>query len=398
MTAFFGDPFVQFYLIGFFLFLPIFSFKSIFLKICLIIYAYPLWILAGLYVGIPASRIVQSVGLPHYEQYLGAGFFIALIGYLSYLVALYPIAKQKFTLLKFPLSFMGRLLVFGLLISFTMIAYPNAMGVGDTRFGSLGSLVVIFVSIIIVSENNRKSKSILYYLLLFFLFFMVTRGERVDFILGVIALLILDEKNKAINLYKVIPAVTIIFILGVFAGLNRSGINITFMELITLASFSLVNFGTAVDVVHVYMSSIWYFYEVGISHLPLINLVSSYIPFSPWSGASHEFNFSMLIRDDINNVGGGNFYLVGVLAGGIIGVMIFGFLLGWITKKLFTLKYKYSSFIFIAFFIMQFRIQWYGATYFGSVLFCCTLLFLFLHYLNKKCVIKKKMIKRQQDA
>ncbi|MBA6384456.1 hypothetical protein H4J45_15690 [Colwellia sp. BRX10-6] len=381
---------VLFFIIGFAIFLPILFFKSFLLRLSILIYAYPIWVLTGLYLGIPATRIISNVGMNFYSGYIGIGFYAALGSYIAFLLAIWSIRKNEFNFVRIPFPFPLRLLCLLMFILSLFIAYPGVWGLSDGRFGAGGSLVIILFSLTSLARKNTFKIDYINIVMFILILFMLANGERVDFILALSALFMINKKQTQFSTTRLVGVVVVFLFVGVYGGLSRAGGDITFEQLLLSVSFAITNFGTAVDVVHVYMSSVWYFYTKSADIMPFVNLLASYIPLSPLGGAGSEFNFSWALRKHIDNVGGGLFYSVGMMMAGPAGVVVFGYVYGYLFKKLFLLK-SYFSVVFIAFFVQQFRIQWYGATYFGTVLFILVFMGVFLYFLKKKGGITAKV-------
>lgn len=380
---------IEFFIIGFFVFTPLFYFKSFLLKLPVLIYGYPIWVMSGLYLGLPADRIVANVGMDYYFDFISIGFFSALGSYIAFIITIWSIRKNEFIFFRVPFSFALRLICLALYFLLLFIAYPGVMGLSEGRFGSGGSLVIVLFAITSLSRDFKYKVDFINTLLFILVLFMLSQGERVDFILALAALFMINKKESKFSIIRLVFVVVIFLFVGVYGGLSRHGVEITFETLLLSVSFAMTNFGTAIDVVHVYLSSVWYFYNKPLDYMPLVNLISSYIPFSPMGGASSEFNFTLVNQKYITNVGGGLFYSVGMMTIGPAGVVLFGFLYGYLFKRLFLLK-SYWSMIFIAFFVQQFRIQWYGANYFGNVFLILSCLGFILFFLKKQKLIKPR--------
>ncbi|MBA6353580.1 hypothetical protein [Colwellia sp. BRX9-1] len=389
---------VVFFAIGLAVFAPLFFFKSFLLRLPILIYAYPIWIMAGLYLGLPATRIIGNVGMSYYSDYIRIGFYSSLGSYIAFIIMIWNIRNNEFTFFRVPFSFLLRTICLFLFILSLFVAYPGAFGFTEGRFGSAGSLVIVLFALTTLSRNFKYKVDAINIIMFIIILFMLSKGERVDFILALLALFMINKKQTVFSITRLVFVVTIFMFVGVYGGLSRAGGDITFEKLLLSVSFAITNFGTAVDVVHVYLSSVWFFYNKPLDLMPLVNLILSYIPMSPMGGASSEFNFSLVTKKHIHNVGGGLFYSVGMMVSGPIGVIILGFLYGYLFKKLFLLK-SYFSVVFIAFFVQQFRIQWYGANYFGNVLFVLFSIGVCLVIFKKYKIIKprKSSIKLKGD-
>ncbi len=329
--------------------------------------------------------------MPIYKYSVDVSFFSAVASYFIYILVLLPIRNKKFVFEKFPLSARARWFVALLFILSLFLSYPKVMGVGDLRFGVGGSITLVLLVLVLCSRRPFRQWDPLSGVIFIILVFLVGSGERVDFVLAVIALMAINSRNGQISLGWLMVGCAALFSLGVYAGLARIGIEIQYDKFLDFLFASAFNFGTAIDVVHVYFSGTWYYERFGVSLEPLANVVSSYFPIFPWGGAGHEYNFSWFLRPYIDNVGGGLFYTVGMLALGPLGVLVFGAGYGAITRILFKFSKPYGSIVFVAFFVMQFRLQWYGLTYFGNVL----IILLVVYYISALAYKKKGIVERR---
>jgi hypothetical protein len=335
-----------------------------------------------MYLGLPQSRIIGSVGLDYYSDLVDKGFFSSLAAYIGFLISTYSIRKHEYSFDRIPLQNSLRLLLLFLFIVIVAIAYPAALGLGSMRFGSFGSLVVVFFVMICCSKSSGSGYDFINFLLGLFIFFMVLRGERVDFILMLACLLLFSKRNSFLSFYKIGLIAASFLLLALLGGLSRQGANIEFTQFMGLVTYALTNFGTAVDVNHVFMSSVWYYESVGFDYRPLINMLSSFIPFAPEGGVSSLYNYVWILRQHINNLGGGLFYTVFYMLLGPFGCFVGGFFYGFLYVKLFRLS-GYFSVLFLSFFVMQFRLQWYGFNYFGSVVLSLLMFLMVLFILRR---------------
>ncbi|EOX3377428.1 hypothetical protein ACPFUL_002139 [Vibrio cholerae] len=378
----------SFFLFGVILFAPLFLFRCGFIKITILIYAYPIWIISGLWLDLPATRIISAVGYGYYYKEIGVAFLSSLLSYILFISSIYSIREKSFQFDSLKLSLLQKYIISIFFILFLIVAYPKAFFLSEQRFGLLGGVNVILISLLLISLRNSKLSAVFIFLIYLY---MIIRGERVDFVLGLVALYFFYRKSSNIALIKLSVMLIILLCLGVFSGLKRSGVEFSFNDVISLTVNSITNFGTAIDVIHVYLSSVWYFEYIGSDIRPILNIFFSYIPVSSLRGAGSEFNYVWILREYIFNVGGGIFYSASMIWLGPIGVVFSGFIYGSIVKYLF-LRNGINRIVFVAFFIMQFRIQWYGLTYFGSALFVMALFyFLWLFLLNGKIISIKRV-------
>lgn len=370
------------------IFSPLLLFRCGFIKVTILIFAYPVWIISGLWLGMPVTRIISSVGYNYYYSELSGGFLSALGAYIAFLLAIFPLRKELYSFDGFSISIIQKYIISIMLLAFLCIAYPKAFFLGDSRFGSMGGVNVILFAFLMITMEQKKKDILVYFALLLYMY-MIIRGERVDFILGLIAFYFFYRKSSKIALGKLAIIFSALLFLGVYSGLNRAGGDVTISDILNVALSSITNFGTAIDVIHVFLSSIWYYENIGSDIRPVLNVLFSYIPLAPMRGAGAEYNYVWILREYIFNVGGGLFYSAPMMLCGLIGVVVSGFLYGCFFKYFYRRDGLFKV-AFVVFFIMQFRIQWYGLTYFGSALIFMFLMYAFFLFLLKTNLIRIK--------
>ncbi|WP_157109446.1 hypothetical protein [Cobetia marina] len=358
-------------------------YKNSFFRICILIYAYPLWIMYGLMLGDEPTRIISATGYYYYAEYLKEAVLTAIASFVAFLIPLWKVRNEEYSFPTIRVSKTTNIAVFSLFIFSICAAYPSVFYLSDSRFGSMGSLVVIFFAtwMITVGNSNESTSKLQFAVALSVVAFAIIRGERVDFILMLCLMLFYYFKTSRINLlYLSVPLISI-FALGMYGGLSRGGESLNISSLIEEIVANLSSLGTAVDVVHVYLSSVWYVNAIGYTLEPIINILMSVFPSNNYGGASSEYNYVWILRDYINNVGGGMFYTAFMLAAGPILTVVSGYIYGYLLKKMFLLKTKYGI-VFIMFFIMQLRLQWYGPNYFGSIVLFSIIFVVFIKLLK----------------
>jgi MFS family permease len=373
---------LYFWVFGFLIFSPLLLFKSFFLKMTILAYAYPIWLMSAYSLGLPVSRIMAVYGDKYYSMYYTEVFIIAMLSYVAFIGAIWNIRKKEYKFYIVRLPFVVRLLLLIFFVVFVVVAYPKVFGLSNHRFGSMGGVVIVLASVFIMTSSKSKDQKFLSLLFMSLIFFIVLNGERVDFILMLMTTYIFYKRESIVNL-KIFGVIAFIgLLLAVVSGFLRSGQNLDLISILIVLPHILTNFGTAVDVIHVYMSSVWYYHNVGITVDPILNIFFSYIPLFGDRGVSSDLNFSKVLIPYIKNLGGGLFYSVGMMSMGAIGVILSGLLYGYLFKKLFISKGIYSL-LFIAFFILQFRLQWYGFTYYSTPIILLTIIiFIIKKYLR----------------
>lgn len=360
-------------------FLSIFLFKSRLIQLALLFFIYPILIVSILANGFYPTRIISNVGDAYYHDLYEIGFYIQVMSYTFFVLALFSLRKRTFSIIALPMK--DNIRIFFLIFLFLVypIAYPAIFGLGDSRFGSGGSLVILFNAVILLSRGSKLN--LIDYLAFLINAFAFISGERADIILFLFLTLMLQYKDgyileRKLSSVKIFTILIFIYLFGTVSGVVRSGEDIQILTILN----NILNQGTAVDVVHVFLSSLWYFNKLGNDLSPIINIISSFIPFTPTGGASSSLNVTEILRSEIYNVGGGLFYSSGVLALGYFGAPLVAYLYGRVIKFFF-LSRGYYSLIFIAIFIQQLRIQWYGINYLGNVISFGLIIILLIHLL-----------------
>lgn len=378
-------------------FSPIIFYKSNLIKLFLVIYSYPIFIISMMCFNYDVGRIIKQTGLNYYnKQNIITSITPLIISYISILLILIPYRKKTFNLKPISLGIPSRLILFLIFFIISFIAYPKAMGISDTVrynliFGSWGGIFNVLSIFIIFSKSKKYDIiNILTYSVLIICFLS---GERADTIITIILLFLLKKDNNCNIVEKNISTIKLSLILiffsvfGSFIGVIRADTQI--QDLSLFITKSLLSVGTVIDVIHVYLSSIWYVEYNGHSFVPLNNILKSFIPFAGGGGVGSEENITWFLNNYIPNVGGGLFYSPFYIAFSSYGVFLFNIFYILFFISTFKTNNNYIKYIFIIFFIMQCRIQWYGVTYFFTSL-KLTILFIIIIYFLKK-VTKNKL-------
>lgn len=355
-------------------------FKSRIIQLCLLFMIYPITILAGMNYTGESYRIISLVGESYYYDFYGIGYIYQIIFYAIFFTTLLPIRKLNFKIKRLPFDKFTRLILISLLLIFYPIAYPAIFGFDGSRFGSGGSIVIILNALLLLSRTKRLS--FVDFIVISINVFALFSGERADSILILFLYYLLSSdgfyiRERVISNIKLITILILILFVGLFAGVNRMGGEVSLDYII----YYLFNQGTAVDVLHVYLSSLWYVDALGYNSKPILNLFSSFIPFNSFGGASSEYNVTIILGKEIANVGGGLYYSAGYLIAGVFGASILCFLYSYFLRVLFTFS-DISKILLVCIFIQQLRLQWYGLNYMGNVLSVGLILFTFLYFLK----------------
>lgn len=353
------------------------------LQLVLLFMLYPIFCMSFMSYSGEMSRIVAAVGSFYYYEYFDKAYLYQVFFYFAMYSMFFFIRKKKFSLKRIPIGNIERGFIFTLLLCIYPIAYPAIFGSGSERFGGGGSLLVILNAIMLMSRRERLG--IVDYACMALNIYALLAGERADTILIVFLYYItLNRKGyiveRDISVFKLSFLLFAIMFIGLFSGINRMGGQVS----IEYFTYYLFNQGTAIDVLHVYLSSLWYVNAVGFSYEPILNFIFSFIPLNPLGGASSDLNVTQILRSHIPNVGGGLFYTIGLVTGGFIGGLISVLGYSAFIVKMFTGS-DVLKILFISLFIQQLRLQWYGLTYMGNVIsvgVCIILCIYFIRYVS----------------
>ena len=367
-------------------FLPVSLYKSNLLKVISFIFSYPMFHIYYLLDGGEAVRILAQIGMAKYSYFIENAFFIYLFSIVAFNIMLIPIRNKTFSF-KERYRFTDGSLVFLFLILFAsaFISYPWLFGLTERREMLLpgNGWVSIFIGtylIILLSKNASKFyvKLSLFILPLYF----ILSGERVNNILFVALIILLDngvERRLSLkDYYKIIFPILIVFSLAYIAGNVRGGGRVTDFN-----AFYLFNYITAMEALHVYFSGFWYVEQYGNNLTPLINVISSFIPFFGLGGAGSPYFFENIIADKIYTVGGGMFLTEGYLLFGGFGAVLWALVLGFIIRKTYDSARFYLQVIFVMIFALSFRVFWYGWEYIITPLYIMYLYYLFFRFLGE---------------
>lgn len=372
---------VEFYLnilLLFTLLSGVFFFKSIYLKFCVFVFFYPIVTLFCVKFNIPLFGIITAIGSKFFTQNIADyAYAWSITGYLVFISTLWSVRNQRIEFDTLKINAETRLILLICHAVFAIVAYPRAFYIADYRFnllpgGGWASIYSLFSILIILS--SKKKFSLIEIIHLAITFFVILGGERADSMLILLFMLIYrgDEVKKEIRLnikFFSIATLSVSFFLIVGAMrhkaldflLNNYGDILPLVG--TLLLTSLYNQQTVSDTAHVYLSSVWGYFNDQGSYMTLLNTPFTLFPMTPLGGATSPYYYQQWIHPYIPNAGGGLFYSEGALNFGLSGVIFYAFLLGFIIKKTLISKKLFGHLAFVALFVLQMRIQWYGFLY-----------------------------------
>lgn len=355
----------------------ILKFKSLILKLILIISWYPLLVLFIAKLGIPMPGLLGVNQANFTTTIYNYAFYSYLGGLLIYIKMLYPLKNKIYNYSVLNCSFKIRFLIFLFccLSSIPLLNIHNGSGGIQS-----GTFYLIFNCLLLLTH---KKKDLIWGLQLILLLTIISLGERVDSIICIVLLLInkMDKKvEESYNPKYIYIGGFCFFIFLVAIGFWRTGSTFNQMQLLS----AIYSQQTVCDVVYVYLTGVSYLFDYGPAYEVLINPIIGIV-----TSVSSPYYYTNLLGKYMRNPGGGLFCTEGMLFGGWIGVVLYFYLLGLLFKYLLHKRNKWKNGIFILLTIMQCRIIWYGFVYtYKPIILLSFLILIFLH----KITLKKKQI------
>jgi len=348
----------------------IFAYKSIVLKIIMLILFYPLLVLFLYMQNFPMLGILELNRFEFSEQDLLFGYYYYLIGYILFVIIVSPLKKVSYGFYPIKIGNKTRALIFVLLcisvIPVLNIHVDSATFKSATFYLCLNSLLLL---------SFRKERNWIYYAQLVLLVVIIIKGERVDSLMCVILLFILTQKGyvveKSMKPIMYIYGILFFFLLVIIAYL-RDNRDFNYLDLI----ISIYSQQTVCDVVYVYLTGVKYYLLYGVDWNVLLNIFFGLIP-GVTSGVSSPYFYSNILRNFMDNPGGGLFFTEGILLFGGVGIIMYIALYGIVIKMLFVRNYGFYRILFVLFIIMQCRLIWYGMQFMYKPLFLLFIAYLF---------------------
>lgn len=373
-------------------FAVILVFKSLVIKFNLLIYSYPIFIIFLLKQGVEMSGILRH-SIQEYIQYIDIGFYSSAMGYFFLVLILYPIRNLHVSFQRVRINEPSRYIMLCALILIGIIVWPAAFGIGGVgRFnllpgGAWSSLYVLVSAMLILSSKGLKSWSTRLHLAI--CLFIIFRGERVDNLLCVISLLLFRGEEQKSEKYKLgkmlifgLPFFIIVSLVRIVQILGFDFVKKNWLELMVA---TLYKQHTALDVTHVYLSSIAYYYEMPSKWYAIFNSLLSSISMN-----SSSLDYVFIVRELIPNAGGGLFYSEAVLAIGPVGVVLYTIVFGLVLKYSVKKQTLVTNCFAILFFLLSFRLQWYGGIYIVKLLWVLPLCIICLKLLTKSIKLNEE--------
>lgn len=365
----------------------IFNFKSVFLKLILIIFWYPLVTMYLYCIGYELGASLYYIGRTMHKPYCQEAFIYALTAYYMLILVVWKLRSKTFSFKKIESNEFSRGVFVFVFFVVSVIAFPKAFGIGSQRWNLIpGPWPVVFIAmnlVLFTSFNSIKQKSSIVHLLVLLICF--AGGERANTALVLLLFFLFNSTNKEYMTEKKIKyyygvLFFLLAVLGIAAQSWRSGSQFSLEALYS----NLISLATVSDVVHIYFTSFNYIEHNPLTLRPVVNEIASMFNLPVYGGAtSLDYNFTEILRDHIYNFGGGLFYTEGVLIFGKIGVLIYAVVFGFIIRFLYLNKSKLAQVTMLVFIVLQMRIQWYGFMYIYTPIWLTYLLIKWLELLNK---------------
>jgi hypothetical protein len=334
--------------------------------------------------------IISSIGLDYYKEYVPIAFWWSLIGIYTFIISLWG---KRDTVVSFNILKIEKKTRFVLTILTAISAaifLPKVFYLSDNRFNFLpffawGALYNVLSILLVISHKSFRNISSVIHLLL--LLFIMARGERADQIMVLLSLFLFmgneSRKERAVNLKYVVLGLSLFLSVSFIGFIRLFG----FQNLVNNFSYYLgLSFyaqQTAADVTHVYMSSVYYFFEHSFSIPVMFNLPLSLIPGLPGGGSSASNNYINTLMEVVPSYGGGLFYAESALNFGLFGIIGYVLILSRIIRYGLRANTLISKIVLFSTIILVFRIHWYGLLYLLKPIYISFILIVFLKTLSK---------------
>ncbi|MGB3468284.1 MAG: hypothetical protein WBA74_23565 [Cyclobacteriaceae bacterium] len=371
--------------------LAIVLFKSNTIRMHLVIFVYPIWVMFLTKSDVYIPGIISAIGLDYYEQYVATAFWWALIGYYTFVVLLWGKRKVRVQFETVLIEEKSRVILVGFTVIVAAIFMPRVFFISDERFNLLpffawGALYNVMSVILIISHQNFKRTSSIIHLML--LVFIMARGERADQIMVLLSLFLFSGiyiKNEIKINYKFAIGGGLLFMVVSFIGIIRIIGFQNFIEHFTFyLGLSFYAQQTAADVTHVYMSSVLFYFQEPPDYAVVMNLPLSILPGLPGGGSAASNNYINTLMQVVPSYGGGLFYAEAAMNFGVLGIMFYAASLALLIRYSLACDTLLKKIITFVVFTMVFRVHWYGLLYIIKPIYISLLLVVILKYFTKK--------------
>lgn len=339
-------------IVVFLLGIPLFLYKSVYLKLFVIVMWYPMLILAFFLNGFPMPGILgmHEIQLNGFIASIGLQYY--MVGYTLFCAMLFPLRKKKIVLPRLKIKDRTRYLLLGLAV---IGAIPLLNTHSET--GIKTATAYLIFSVFLLLSHGKKDAIWLFQLCLSMS--LIVLGERVDSLLIVVLLFLVKGKEKNVhdvNNKKIYFGGILFFVILVAVGYTRGNESFTIDMLVN----SFVSQRTVCDVTYIYLTSISYVLDHGCN----IEIVKPlFLGVLPGEGVTSPWYYTNFLSKYMYNPGGGLFFSEGVIAIGLFGVVVYIAAFALILRKIFNSRNNYCSIILVFFCVMACRVTWYGMIY-----------------------------------
>ena len=336
----------------FFLRFSLFLFKSVYLKIFIVVMWYPMLILAFFLNGfsMPGILGMHEAVLNGYIASIGLQYY--LVGFVLFCAILFPLRNRKVVFPLLAINYNTRLV---LLILASIGAMPLLNTHSESGIKTATAYLVFSVFLLLTHEK----KDTLWFFHFCLSMSLIALGERVDSLL-IIVLLFLVKGNKKFAAdfsdKKIYLGGILFFVILVAVGYIRGNESFTIDMLVN----SFVSQRTVCDVTYIYLTSISYILEHGCK---LEVMSPLFLGVLPGEGVTSTLCYTNFLSKYMYNPGGGLFFSEGVVALGLLGVIVYISSFALFLRIVVNSKKIYSSIIFLFFCVMACRVTWYGMFY-----------------------------------
>ncbi len=356
----------------------VFRFRSLVLKLILLVSIWPQITLLAYSCGLPFPWRLRQHRIDFSEETLLLANLLCFGGNLLMIWVLNPLREKTFSFPTFQCSQKLYYGLLGIILISAIFSYRRVFGIDSPV-----NLATVYISANVITLMIRQPiRSIPSVLHLAILLFVIAGGDRVDSIASLIMLFIIareglgEEKTadeRKLKLKAILPVLLILFIVGVAAGRYRDGKSVHAILFLR----SIYAQQTVCDVLFVYLCSVKEWLSDGFQPQLMLNSVFGLFP-GKFYGALSSFNYSIFLnRNCLPNPGGGLYYSEGMLVFGPLGVLAYFFVYAKILYYLFLKSSKsyWAAAVFLTMVVMVFRTQWYGFIFcykpiIFSILFC----------------------------
>ena len=344
-----------------------------------------------LHLKVPMYGVISIVGLKYYEPLIPYGLTGTLIAYFIVALGLLKYRKIECSFSTVRIDEASRVILVMAAIVIAALAWPRVFMVSNRRFNAIPGMSwgaiysVLSILLLLTHVSFRYLSSILHICLLVFI---MGRGERADqlMVLGMYIVFVGSEirKERTVNIKLIIGGLVLFLCMTAIGAIRVVGIDNFIKHFDHYLSIAFYSQQTAQDVTHVYLTSVWHYFNKPLFLEAFLNTPSSIIPGIPTGGTSSEYNYIQHLREFIPSAGGGLFYSEGAMNFGVFGVAIYSIMFLLLLRYTIQGKSLLSGVLLLSIFTLIFRAHWYGLLFLVKPVFYSYFLILMLKSLTKK--------------